>query len=57
MIHFVYLAIFAFFVSVIFGLIEHGDAKHKILHGIKVFVQFVVISLVLGWIFYFLPWK
>lgn len=57
MIHFVYLAIFAFFVSVIFGLIEHGDAKHKILHGIKIFVQFVVISLVLGWVFYFLPWK
>jgi hypothetical protein len=57
MIHFVYLVVFAFFVSVIFGVIEHGDNRHKFIHGLKVFAQFIVISLVLGWIFYFLPWK
>ena len=57
MIHFVYLVVFAFFVSVIFGLIENGDTKQKFIHGLKIFAQFIVISLVLGWIFYFLPWK
>ncbi len=57
MIHFVYLVIFAFFVSVIFGVIEHGDNRQKFIHGLKIFAQFIVISLVLGWIFYFLPWK
>jgi len=57
MIHFVYLAVFAFFVSVIFGIIENGDLKQKFLHGLKIFAQFIVISLILGWVFYFLPWK
>lgn len=57
MIHFLYLVGFAIIVSVIFGIIENGDMKQKLLHGLKVFAQFIVISLVLGWIFYFLPWK
>ena len=57
MIHFLYLVAFAFFVSVIFSIIENGDMKQKIIHGLKIFAQFVVISLILGWIFYFLPWK
>lgn len=57
MIHFLYLIGFALIVSVIFGIIENGDMKQKLLHGVKVFAQFIVISLVLGWIFYFLPWK
>lgn len=57
MIHFVYLAVFAFFVSVIFGIIENGDLKQKFFHGFKIFAQFIVISLILGWVFYFLPWK
>ncbi len=55
--HFLYLVLFAFFVSVIFGVIENGDLKQKITHGLKIFTQFIMISLVLGWIFYFLPWK
>ena len=57
MIHFLYLVLFAFFVSVIFGVIESGDMKQKIIHGLKIFAQFIIISLVMGWIFYFLPWK
>jgi hypothetical protein len=57
MIHFVYLVVFALFVSIIFGVIENGDNRQKFIHGLKIFAQFIVISLVLGWIFYFLPWK
>ena len=57
MIHFLYLIGFALIVAVIFGVIENGDMKQKLLHGLKVFAQFIVVSLVLGWIFYFLPWK
>ncbi|CAN5479119.1 hypothetical protein BH10ACI1_BH10ACI1_14690 [soil metagenome] len=55
--HFLYLGCFALFVAIIFGVIENGEMKQKFLHGLKIFAQFIVISLVLGWIFYFLPWK
>lgn len=57
MIHFLYLIGFAFFVAVAFGVFSSGDTRAKVLYGAKVFAQFVVISLVLAWIFYFIPWK
>lgn len=57
MIHFVYLVVFALFVSIIFGVIENGDNRQKFIHGLKIFGQFIIVSLILGWIFYFLPWK
>jgi hypothetical protein len=57
MIHFIYLIGFAFFVSVIFGALANGDSREKIIYGLKIFAQFVVISFVIGWILYFLPWK
>lgn len=56
MIHFLYLVGFAFFVSVAFGVFAVGDTRTKLLYGVKVFAQFVLISLVLAWIFYFIPW-
>lgn len=56
MIHFLYLIGFAFFVSVIFAVFISGDLRSRALYGIKVFAQFVIISLVLAWIFYFIPW-
>lgn len=56
MIHFIYLIGFAFFVSVVFGALTTGDAKEKVIYGVKIFAQFVIISLVLGWVLYFLPW-
>lgn len=55
MIHFLYLIGFALFVAVAFGVFVAGDAHSKMLYGIKVFAQFVVISLILAWIFYFIP--
>lgn len=55
MIHFLYLIGFALFVAVAFAIFNTGDARERLLYGIKVFAQFVVISLVLAWIFYFIP--
>ena len=55
MIHFLYLVGFAFFVSLAFGVFTNGTTKEKFLSGLKTFAQFVIISIVLAWIFYFFP--
>ncbi len=54
MIHFLYLISFAFFVSVAFALFVNGNNKQRILYGLKTFAQFLIVSLVLAWILYFL---
>lgn len=54
--HFLYLIGFAFFVAVVFGVFFNGDTKKKVLHGARVFAEFVGVALVLAWIFYFIPW-
>jgi hypothetical protein len=56
MIHFSYLFTFALLVSIAFGVFAKGSAKERVVYGLKLFAQFVVISLVLAWIFYFIPW-
>jgi hypothetical protein len=56
MIHFVYLIAFAFFVSIAFGIYSNGTSRQRLLYGLKTFVEFFVVSLVLAWIFYFIPW-
>lgn len=56
MIHFLYLTGFAFFVSVVFAVFANGTPRERILYGLKNFIQFVVISLVLAWILYFIPY-
>lgn len=56
MIHFLYLLGFSLFVSIAFAVFFDGDLKERLIHGVKTFAQFVGISLVLAWIFYFIPW-
>ena len=56
MIHFLYLVGFALFVSVAFATLSSGTAKERILYGLKSFAQFVLVSLVLAWVLYFIPW-
>lgn len=56
MIHFFYLVGFAFLVSTAFGAFHNGTTKDKVIYGAKTFAQFIVISLVLAWALYFLPW-
>lgn len=55
MIHFLYLIGFAVFVAIVFAAFSSGDSKRRILYGLKIFAEFVLISLVLAWIFYFIP--
>lgn len=55
MVHFLYLVGFAFLVSVAFGSLADGTSKERIIYGAKTFGQFIVISLVLAWVLYFLP--
>ncbi len=54
--HFPALLLFAFFVSVVFGLLSKDTPRARLLYGAKVFAAFVGFAIVLGWIMYFLPW-
>ncbi len=56
MIHFLYLLAFAALVATAFGAFAVGSLREKLLYGLKVFAQFIGISLALAWIFYFIPW-
>jgi len=56
MIHFLYLIIFALFVSAAFGVYIDGTPREKLWYGAKTFLQFVGISLVIAWVLYFIPW-
>jgi hypothetical protein len=57
MIHFLYLLLFGVLISVAFAVFFEGDTKQKTIHGLKTFAQFVGISLLLAWVFYFIPWN
>ena len=57
MIHFAYLVGFAFFVAVVFAVFHSGEFKEKVWTGVKYFAQFILVSLVVAWMFYFLPLK
>ena len=56
MIHFLYLVGFALFVSIAFATFSTGTPKQRILYGLKSFAQFVLVSLILAWVLYFIPW-
>ena len=56
MIHFLYLVAFALFVSVAFAVFSNGSTRDRVIYGIKSFAQFVLISLALAWVLYFIPW-
>lgn len=56
MIHFLYLLGFALFVGIIFAALSSGDIKERLFYGAKVFAQFLGVSLLIAWIFYFIPW-
>ena len=56
MIHFLYLVGFALFVAIAFGVFARGTTRQRVLYGLKSFAQFVLVSLVLAWILYFIPW-
>lgn len=53
--HFQALLLFAFFVSVVFGLLSKDAPRQQLIYGAKVFASFVGIALVLGWLMYPFP--
>ncbi|HEU4834615.1 MAG TPA: hypothetical protein VFS90_09380 [Pyrinomonadaceae bacterium] len=53
--HFLVMTLFAALASVVFGAMAKDTMQERLLYGLKVFAEFMVIGLVLGWILYFIP--
>ena len=49
------MTLFAALASVVFGAMSKDTTQERVLYGLKVFAEFMVIGLVLGWILYFIP--
>ena len=46
---------FALVAAVVFGSVAKDTGRDRLLYGLKVFAEFMVIGLALGWVLYFLP--
>ncbi|MFN2577223.1 MAG: hypothetical protein ABR607_05980 [Pyrinomonadaceae bacterium] len=55
MTHLLWLTLFASLTAVVFGVVAKGSNRQRLVYGLKVFGEFVVIAFILGWILYFLP--
>jgi len=53
--HFLVMTVFAVLASIVFGSVAKDTARERWLYGLKVFAEFMVIGLVLGWVLYFIP--
>ncbi len=53
--HFLVMTVFAVFAAVVFGTVTKDTNKDRFLYGFKIFAEFMIIGLALGWILYFLP--
>lgn len=53
--HFFVMTAFAFLAAVVFGTVSKETDSERLIYGLKVFVEFLVIGLLLSWILYFLP--
>jgi len=53
--HFLLMALFAFFVSLVFALIAKDDVREQVRFGGLMFAGFLVSAIVLGWLMYPLP--
>jgi heme/copper-type cytochrome/quinol oxidase subunit 4 len=53
--HLVLLAIFAFFVSLVFALLTKDGAREQVRFGAMLFGGFIVAAVVLGWLMYPIP--
>lgn len=49
------MTLFAVLASVVFGAMAKDTNRERLLYGLKVFAEFMVIGLVLSWILYFIP--
>lgn len=53
--HFLALALFAFFVSLVFALLARDEASEQLKFGGMLFAGFLVSAVVLGWLMYPFP--
>ena len=53
--HFLVMTTFAFIASTVFGTVARDTSKDRLIYGLKVFAEFMVIGLALSWVLYFLP--
>lgn len=53
--HFWAMVIFAFLVSVVFAVLGRNTTRERIFYGIKSFVLFIGIAVLIGWIMYPFP--
>jgi hypothetical protein len=49
------MTVFAMLSSIIFGSVARDTPRERLLYGLKVFGEFMVIGLVLGWLLSFIP--
>ena len=55
--HLLWIAVFAALVAGVFGAVAKGTDRQRLIYGLKVFAQFLLIGLALGWALYFLPFR
>lgn len=53
--HFLLMVLFAALVAVAFGVVGREGAQKRLRYGLKVFVEFLGVGLVLAWLLYLLP--
>jgi hypothetical protein len=53
--HVVWMIILAALTAAVFGATAKGTARQRALYGLKVFGEFILIGLALGWLLYFVP--
>ena len=53
--HFLLLALFAFFVSLVFSVLMRDEPRAQMQLGVRMFGGFLAAGLVLGWLMYPLP--
>jgi hypothetical protein len=49
------MALFAALAAIIFGAMAKDTTRERLIYGLKVFAEFMVIGLVLSWVLYFIP--
>ena len=55
--HVLWMAFFAALTGVVFGVVAKGTERQRMIYGLKVFGEFLVIAFILGWVLYFLPFR
>jgi len=55
--HLLWMVIFAGLTAIVFGVVAKGTDRHRLIYGLKVLGEFLVVAFILGWILYFLPFR